>query len=237
MNAAWEAFVKESPEWPRHREEWLSMGTRAANTLVENLFRTMVLSRLRNFPRGYDICRKELILLGAIAVPTLTGVLRDPHFRDPRSGRRERLPTGIVTDVADVLAYSAPASVRPLAGLLSSPVPSVRRGAAAALGKTKDPGALPPLTDMLDGGEWIDRIAAAQALGHLGNPGGVGPLVSALNDSEDLVVEEAARALARLRARSAVGALDARRARAQDDGKYSVAAACGAAAKAIRSGR
>ena len=238
MNEAWRAFKQDSPEWPGLRTEWVALGDRATSTLVENLYRGMVLARLRNYPEGYAKGRRELILLGDLALPTLAGVMENAGYTNPETNQREQLSSGLLIDTAEVMALTGAPSVPYFTNLVKVTRPSVRRAAVDGLGKTGLPAAARPLAGVLSGsGDWIDRMTAARALGNVRSPESEAALVRALDDPDSAVVEVSARSLAILGARGALPALDRRRARAQAAEEFKIAAACGAAANAIRSGR
>jgi hypothetical protein len=238
MDAAFRAFKSDSPEWPKLRQEWIMLGRRATATLVESLYRVMLLSAAGNFSEGLERSRKELILLGELAVPTLAGVLEKGTIYSPEQKRDLPMSTDIVGITAEVIAMSGSFGVPYLAELTESDRPTIRRSAAAGLGQTGSRSAVAPLSDLLAGGpEWSDRMVAARALGGLEYPESEAALVRALEDPDAEVVEVAARSLAQQRAQGALAALDGRRQRAQDAGQHQISAACGAAAKAIRSGR
>jgi hypothetical protein len=237
MDTAWRAFKNNSPDWPSHRGRWLALGPKAADSLVENLFRVMVISSARNAPEWYDKARKDLMLLGALSVPVLSGVLSRGKV-ELDGGEEVPLPTGLVTDVVDVLSVVGVPAIPVLSDLTADGKQDVRRAAAMGLGKIGDPRGLAPLTKMLSGsGDWADRLSAARALGLLGGAEAEGALVRALDDPDQAVVQEAARSLARLKSSRAVPALEARRAKAQAVNDYAVASVLGSAIKAIRGGR
>jgi hypothetical protein len=235
MELAWKAFKEESPDWPLSRDDWVALGPKATNTLIENLFRVMVAARIRNSPKWYDLSRRELILLGPTTVPTLSGILEDGRFWDPATKQDRALPAGVVTDVVEILVAAGPSAVEPLIGLLTHENATVRRKSAVALGQIRDPKGLAPLTEMLrTGKDWADRMTAAQALSYFRSPTATKALVTALDDPDESVVKEAARSLARMGARSALPALDARRRKARAAENHRLSAALGAAANAIR---
>jgi hypothetical protein len=237
MDTAWRAFKNNSPDWPSHRGRWLALGPKATDSLVENLFRVMVISSARNAPEWYDKARKDLMLLGGLSVPVLSGVLSRGKV-DLDGGEEVPLPTGLVTDVVDVLSVVGVSAIPVLSDLTADGKQDVRRAAAMGLGKIGDPRGLAPLTKMLRGsGDWADRLSAARALGLLGGVEAEEALVRALDDPDQAVVQEAARSLARLKSSRAVPALEARRAKAQAVNDYAVASVLGSAIKAIRGGR
>lgn len=238
MDAAWKAFKDNSPQWPQLRQEWIALGRRATSTLVENLYRAMLMSATRNYSEGFERTRSELILLGELAVPTLTGVLEQGTIYDPESREDLPMPTGMVSLTTDIIAMSREFAVPYLAGLTRSDRPTIRRSATAALGQSGARSAVAPLSSELKGAsDWSERMVAARALGNLKFPEAEAALLRALEDPDAAVIEVAARSLAQHRSKAALPALEERRARAQSAGQHQIAAACGAAAKAIRSGR
>ncbi len=238
METAWAAFKRNSPGWPVLRDRWIELGEKPTNVLVENLLRAMVLSRLGNYPEGFDRARKELILLGAKAVPTVAGALERGVWYSAAEKREVPLPAGVVVDLTELLAIAGSPSVPWLADLCSHRQATIRRAAAKALGQIGDPEGLEAVFRMLaGGGDWADRMAAANALGYSRSARAVDPLIRALRDPDSSVVQEAARSLARLGAREAIPALETRREEARAEGNHKVAAACGAAAQVLRGGR
>ncbi len=237
-DVAWKAFKDDSPHGPKLRQEWIQIGRRATSTLVENLYRAMLLSAAGNYSEGYERSRSELILLGELAVPTLAGVLEQGTIYSPQRRKDERMPTGMVSITAEIIALAGEFSVPYLAKLTRSDTPTIRRSAAAGLGQTRARSAVDPLVRVLSAGsDWKDRMVAARALGLLKFPESEAALIRGLDDSDDSVIEVSARSLAQQRARGALPALDARRQRAQAAGQHQISASCGAAAKLIRSGR
>jgi len=236
MEVAWEAFKDESPTWPAMRDDWFAMGGKARLSLIENLLRAMILSRLANWPQGAVRARSELIKLGPDIIPMVAGILEDPKFYDPGQRRVVRLATEVQNELTELLLVNGEASVPALIRLSSSEVAGVRRSAMDALGRLKTEEAVQILTKRLRTEKhWIDRMTAARALGYGMSPAATRALIAALDDRDETVVIEAARALVRQGARSALPALERRenQARAADD--YKVGRACRDAAKIIRS--
>ncbi len=88
-----------------------------------------------------------------------------------------------------------PGQVEVLTQLLADPDVDVRREAATALGRQRDPRALEPLVAALGDPNSFLRTTAAQALGSLGDPRAIPALRAALRDPVLLVAGEAAGAL------------------------------------------
>lgn len=235
MAKALKAFRDAAPDWPALREEWVAMGPAATRTLVENLFQLMVLSGLRNFPEGYDRARKELVILGAHVVPTLTGILERPviAYRTAKGPREENLPTGIVNDTVELLLIVE--ALPELIQLTGTKTPSVRRASMRAIGRLDDPAGVARLARILaESEDWTDRMTAAQALGQMTDERATQALVKALDDPDYVVVIEALKGLAIQRAVETIPAIEKRHARARKEEDLRIERACEAAAKAIR---
>ena len=238
MDVAWTAWKNNSPGWPALRDDWIAMGPKAVATLTENLYGAMVISRLRHAPEWYENARKELMLLGELAVPTLAGTLANPTWLDPKTGNREPLPVENATETLEILVVIGKPAIPALSGLATSENAQTRRGAVEALGKIHDPAGLPAISAMLRSGDhWADRMTAARAAGYIRTSESETILVRALEDSDEAVVIEAARSLARLRSTRSLPALDRRAQRAQANRQGTIYSACTAAARVIRGGR
>jgi HEAT repeat protein len=138
----------------------------------------------------------------------------------------------MTTELVDLLKIAQ--AENQLMDLGRSDVPSVRRAAFDALGQLRQPDGIALLVRALgSSSDWIDRVTAAKALCYSRTPEGARALTVALRDSEDLVAIEAARSLAIRAEKSAVGELLARRDAARAADNLRLAAAFGAAAKAI----
>jgi hypothetical protein len=235
MEAAWKAFLDDSPDWPLYRDDWVSLGQKATNTLVENLLRAMVLARIRNYAQGYDRARKELMLLGPATLTTVAGALERGTYRDSAKGEDRPLSSGTVSDFMQILVALGAPAVEPISGLLESETPAVRRSAAEALGRLRDPRGFPALRRMLaKSPEWPDRMIAARSIALFGTPEAARALVAALEDPDESVVVEAARGLARIRRSEAVAPLERRRKKAEEAEDFRIERACRAAVKTIR---
>lgn len=100
-----------------------------------------------------------------------------------------------IEDVADAgvraLILLGPESEQPLIGILRSIRPTVRAGAARALGKLRSLDAVTPLTAALRDRDERVRIAAVYALREIGDPRGLDAVAGAVRD-RDPAVEGAA---------------------------------------------
>jgi hypothetical protein len=235
MAVAWEAFKDESSTWPALREEWIALGPKATNTLVDNLLRTMILFRLANAPHVAQRARLELVQVGSPAIPTIEGVLGHPVYQNPDTGRTERLPTEIQTELNELLMICGEDAVPALIRLCRSDVPTVRRNAMNALGQMKASAAIPILTARLARADhWIDRMTAARALGFGEDATGEKALIAGLDDADEAVVLECARSLARRGATDAIPAIEKRRKKARAMEEYKISRGLGEAIEIIR---
>lgn len=233
MGAAWQAYLDHSPAWPELREGWIGIGPAATDILVDNLLRALFVAMLTNRPEEVDRARYELIRLGDRAVPTVTGILLEPSYRDPDTGEERRLSTDLASELVNLLLVAR--AEAPLEDLVDSEAPSIRRAALDALGQIgEERGIAAVLRVLTRSGDWIDRVAAAKALKYGHDPRATKALLDALTDSEDMVAIEAARSLAIRGDVEAAPRLDALREEARAKGNHRLAAAFGAAAKAIR---
>ena len=129
--------------------------------------------------------------LGRLEPPPVAGLVA--ATRDVSAWRRARAVMAL-GEIGDRSAFDA---MRPL---LDDPEDVVRRAAAAAFEKLRDPRAVGPLARLLED-ESVStfvRSYAAMALGALKDPSAVESLVAALDDEDALMRRAAARALCRI---------------------------------------
>ncbi len=103
-----------------------------------------------------------------------------------------------------------PGAAEGLLKALGDKEPEVRRKAALALGRLRDPRASSALLQALQDDYWGTRAYAAEALGRLGDKAAVGPLTQALEDPFAWVQASAATGLGALGDPAAVGPLTSR---------------------------
>jgi len=235
IDSALRAFRKDERDWPSLRNEWIAIGPGATIVLVETLIKYMVAAHVGNFPEGYDRVRRELLLLGDRAVPTLAAILKKPNWVDPQ-GRQENLPTGMINELIEIMMVSTSAAMPHLLELAQSgSTASVRRGSILALGRIGDPEGISICIRQLQrGADWPERMVAARALAQTKEDRATRALIAGLEDEDTTVAQECARSLAVQQAQEALPALDRRREQARTAQDYRLAAACGSAAKAIR---
>lgn len=134
-----------------------------------------------------DIAAKELIKLGADAVPPLIDALQT---QDP----------GLVLTYQHILAriFSAtPTLTKTLATTTNHPV--VRARVAETLGISKDKSAIAALLDALNDQYFTVRASAALALGNIGDPQAIPSLLPLLKDKDGEVRSAACIAIAKFR--------------------------------------
>ncbi len=106
-----------------------------------------------------------------------------------------------------LLGFCGPAGTGGLTRLLGDDDPSVRRAAAASLGRAGDKRAVEPLLEALSDEDCSVKIEAARSLAAGGDRRPVPALIAALRDESSVVRTEAAAALGALGDRRAVPAL------------------------------
>jgi HEAT repeat protein len=196
----------------------------ARDALVDSLLRELIVGTSRMQMERTDRAGKELVSLGAVAVPAL---IETGHSGD-----------GILRQqVARLLAFIGEPAVDPLiASLESRPESRFRRFEAEALGEIGDPRAYPSLERMLlEEDDWAVRGAAARALGVLGDPRASGPLARALDREADPFVRgEVVVALGSFRDGQSVEALIGAMARAAASDEVDALAVVRACGRSLR---
>jgi HEAT repeat protein len=117
-----------------------------------------------------------------------------------------------VNPIANSFAKADERALPLLLKTLRAPDPSVRQGAAEALGALRHPGGVPGLIERLQDSDSQEvREAAAHALGEIGDPAAIRPLIAATwTEYHHSLVFESMVALGKLKAREAVPALVSR---------------------------
>lgn len=139
--------------------------------------------------------------LGRLNPPPVRALVEATRDENPWKRARAVMALG---EIGDRSAFDA------MEALLWDSTDSVRRAAAAAFEKMRDPRAVAPLVDLLrdaDASTFV-RSYAAMALGALRDDRSVDPLLERLDDPDPLMRRAAARALARIGAVRAKPALE-----------------------------
>jgi HEAT repeat protein len=106
--------------------------------------------------------------------------------------------TGVVpTNDQDIKRYEARRDTEKLANIAKSGNKRDRIQAMEALGKLRDPRAIPALTENLQSDSWVVRETAVKALGNIKDYMSIKPLIDALNDEDKFVREAALKGLRR----------------------------------------
>lgn len=217
MKSALHQFSAQDPRWETTRREWLALGQREAEFLVQQMWGALLAAQTRNAPDLVERARHELALIGEPSVPLMCEVLTTGTvlIEDPRTGE----PTPVSIDdlqrreAAEVLAIiGAPAVRATVEALGRAQAKGGKRFALQALGNMGDrggPEAARALTTYTRDDELILRIEAVRGLRNWKDQATLDTLVGALADAEDLVRIEAAASLVAREAVSAVPALRA----------------------------
>jgi len=232
FDAAWALFRRRAPEWPEAREQWISGGPEAQSLLAENLYRAMAASRAANAPELLEVSRKELIVLGAPAVPVLVGVLAT---RAIRTSEGDEIRTGqeLRSDAAETLALIGAPAVPGLMDVAGCGEWVFAGEAIRALGNVADPRAEDLLLRLARDEEWRTRGAAALALRGYADERAARALLAALGDREPFVAKQAAVGLARRKRDDAVPGIVEEMERAARDGRGAAVKLCGGALRSI----
>ncbi len=222
---AWTAFKQGEDDWPELEEKWRMMGPEAVGVLAENLYRAMVAARISGALRLVEEARKDLVLLGADAVPVLVGGLSIRAVHDDQ-GREMRVGQEVLHLVAEILSVIGAPSVPGLLDIAASGEPNLVGEAVWALGNIGDPRSEELLLRMAAGGEWQVRAAAVLALRRYDSGAARTRMVAALEDAEPLVVERAAQALATGKHRGAARGIVDVLERAMRDGRIQTTRYC-----------
>ncbi|HEX5399681.1 MAG TPA: HEAT repeat domain-containing protein [Verrucomicrobiae bacterium] len=153
-------------------------------------------------PQANDETRSDKMLSHEVTIQEAA----KPHNTNPSE---YTIPAREVQDYSDRLASEKTMSPRLQShiGNLKNQNKYLRKIAAVALGRSKDPSAVSPLISCLADTEWMVRAQAIQSLGELGFPDAVEALVETLKDSELYLRKAAADALGQIRSDRAVDAL------------------------------
>jgi hypothetical protein len=226
MKAALHQFSVQDPRWESTRREWLAMGPRETEFLVQTMWGGLLASQKRNAPELVERARHELALIGEPSIPLMADVIAtgevgtayDPGSSEQRPVRVDDMER---REAAEVLAIIGPSAVAPtIAALDRAQTKSGKRAALAALGNMGDRGgaeAAGTLVAWSRAEELLHRVEAVSGMRNYTDGATRSALLAALSDEDEIVRIKAAESLWVRKDTSASGAIHdaAERARSQ----------------------
>lgn len=231
MEAGIRQFSAGDTRWPGTRAQWLAMGERESEFLVQTMWGALLRSQDLNAPDLVERSRHELALIGAPSVPLMTAVLTESELARPTDAEGRTVSVAIDDgqrrEAAEILTIvGAPAVPSLLRVLDSGQSKGGRRFALRALGQMGTRGgsaASQALLEYARGGDELMRIEAITGMRHHRDDATGAALLAALGDGERLVRENAAESLVVRADRSALGAIRAAADRARSSGQLAEA--------------
>lgn len=241
MEAGLRQFSAGDTRWPGTRAQWLAMGERESEFLVQTMWGALLRSQDLNAPDLVERSRHELALIGAPSVPLMTAVLSESELARPTDAEGRSVSVAIDDgqrrEAAEILTIiGAPAVPSLLRAVESGQSKGGRRFALRALGQMGTrggPSASQALLEYARGGDELMRIEAITGMRHHRDDATGAALISALGDGERLVRENAAESLVVRADRSALGAIRAAADRARSSGQLAEARRMDAFATAL----
>ncbi len=231
MEAGIRQFSAGDARWPGTRAQWLAMGDRESEFLVQTMWGALLRSQDLNAPDLVERARHELALIGAPSVPLMAAVLSESELARPTDAEGRTVSVAIDDgqrrEAAEILTIvGAPAVPSLLRVLDSGQSKGGRRFALRALGQMGTRGgssASQALLEYARGGDELMRIEAITGMRHHRDEATGAALLAALGDGERLVRENAAESLVVRADRSALGAIRAAADRARSSGQLAEA--------------
>lgn len=177
----WKVYLRGEKRWEGIRQEWLSLGEESQKLLVLNLMRELIDSYTKRDFFRMDKARRELVLTGSPAVPSLIQSFSwGGDFRKISS---------------EILVLMGEPAEEPLVEALGDGEASIRKGAARSLGGFKGKRAVKSLTrTALADSDWQVRVEALHSLASIRDPSSLRTFRMALEDGEGEVKKAAFRA-------------------------------------------
>lgn len=225
-------FSRNDPRWQQTRAQWLALGERETQHLVQTLWGALLVMQRMNQPQDVERARHELALVGEPSVPLLCGVLAAGQLgtaHDPGTGEDVPLRMDDLQrqEAAAVLTILGPAAVP---GLLDAhrraETKSGRRYAVRALGEMGDragPSAAAALASAARSDDDFERVEAVRGMQFWSDGTTRGALIDALRDPEEVVRAKAAESLALRQDASAAPSIRAAAEAARGAGKLAEA--------------
>jgi hypothetical protein len=242
MQTGLRQFSAQDPQWEQTRRQWLAMGPRETEFLVQLLWAALVAGQAGNNPEMVERSRAELALVGDPSIPFLLEVLSAENAGtvvDPKTG--ERVPIAIDDaqrrEAGEVLALIGPPALPAVLDALGrAGTKSGRRFALQALGNMGDrggPDAAAALAQHARDPDLVLAVEAVFAMRNLHDGTTRAALLGALQSPEQLVREKAADSLAGRLDKSVLPDLQAAAGRARAEGRMAEAQRMERAARAL----
>lgn len=221
-------FSKSDARWESTRREWLAMGPRESEFLVQSMWAALLAAQERNAPDLVERARHELALIGTPSVPLMASVLRTgtmTSVEDRESGTTREIAVDDQQrqEAAEILSIiGAPAVDATVEALEGADTKAGRRHALNALGNMGErggPKAAQTLIRWSRDSDDVLRVAAVHGMRNMKDAATMSALVGALGDTEKLVREKAGDALVVRGDRSAVPAIRSAALRAQSEAR------------------
>lgn len=228
MKAALKQFSDQSPNWESSRREWLAMGDREAQFLVQTMWGGLLNAQQRNAPDLVERARHELALIGEPSIPLMAeviatgeaGTLRDPATGEDRPIRIDDLQRREAAEVLSIIG--APALPATLEALDRSETKSGRRYALVTIGNIGARGGdtvSRALVEWARAEDVLHRLEAVNGMRNCRDDATRSALFAALSDEEEIVRVRAAESLYGRKDGSAAGAVQAAADRAKGEGR------------------
>lgn len=242
MKTALRQFSAQDPTWQSTRREWLALGARESDFLVQLIWGALLAGQARNAPDIVERSRSELALIGAPSIPLMAEVLSTGTLAmtDPATGEEVEVTIDDLQrrEAAEVLALVGPVAVPAVIDALErAGTKGGRRAAVQALGSMGDrggPGAVAALVACSADPDVTIAVESVYGMRNYHDAETRAALLRALAGPEPLVREKAADSLAGRLDASAIPALADAAARARADGRLAEAARIERAARALQ---
>lgn len=195
-------FSREDPRWETTRAQWIAMGPREAEFLVQNLWAALLAAQSINQPHLVERARHELALIGPPSVPLMSDVLAAGSVRmsDASGASREVAIDDMQrAEASEILSIIGGPAVPALADALGrAESKGGKRFLLTTLGNIGDRGgdaASRPLVRFARDPDDVLRIEAVRGLRSFGDDATRNALFAALGDAESLVAVMAAESL------------------------------------------
>ena len=228
MKAGLKQFNDQDPRWENTRREWIALGPRETEFLVQSMWGALLRMQSVNMPENVERARHELALIGEPSIPLMCAVLNAGAIRtstDPQTG--EERPVNVDDlqrrEASEVLSIIGPPAVPAVTRVLDdAETKSGRRYALMTLGNMGERGgdtAARTLAKWAKDDDEVLRVEAVHAMRTCHDAATQSALVAALGDDDELVRIKAAESLASRGDLSMVSVIRSAAQRAASDGR------------------